>query len=1297
MRSEARLDSAVFQLTPTRTRCDLVIIANGKTEKLASGLLNPFLAHLKTAQDQVAKGGYSIILEPDPEIDTSWFTKGTVERFVRFVSTPEVLERVSTIESEILQIENAIAIQGNDNFDLNTVADHQTMQAVSAEGIKTSVDTEAEKAIVLYKPATQSNPPDSNGTTTQENSKVQLLRVLETRKMVLRKEQGMAFARATAAGFDIDKMVDLVSFAESFGASRLKEACIRFIELWKKKHETGQWLEVEAAEAMSTRSEFSALNASSIVFAADSMVPKDYGDARSIPGGDIVTENDGKADKQIASDAKSPLGHQEHYQGQFQHPTYQQWPMPPPPGHPAFLPYSIQGMPYYKNYPGSIPYFHSPYSPIEDPRANRSGRKGSKRQSTDNKEIESENGERSTRSQDDTDQNSSDLENEGSHGHKCQKSGKKKSGVVIIRNLNYISKKNGARESEDGSQSVSESEDEINDLQSDMQESKHKHSGRISKKGVRRTKSVEYSDAYTNDRAADGEEADSGNWQAFQTFLLRAEERSRRTDDMFAGEKEPPSKRKHNKGEVDPIVPHDRDYGDFHDQRIGGFHSVNGKASRMRQAASDDPSLLSSKGTTIPIDNQFKEVQGGGGAYRRMSSDEFMIYGRDKQLNNKRSSDPFVGHADGTAVKNSSSNITDDSFMLPYRSGSQYIGSDSINAIDMDSAFPLSLQKAQNSYVNAKNQNSYEPDDLSLVPKRGMESVSVGYDPAVEYNLMNPVGNSVKLDASNPEDVPKNTKEEPKKLDKGKNLKASKDSMEKRRKDALLKRGSSSRSNPLTEAQKRAEKLRSYKADLQKVKKEREEEEMKRLEALKRERQRRIAARSSSTTTQLPLTPQQIKTRLATKPLPSPYKSSKFSDAEPVSSSPLRKLPIRTSSTGSNEFKKATKSSRLNGGDHGLTRSASSLPVAKRETNGLMTEAKADSLRMRRLSDPKNSFSQRTSLIKSVAANQLHKKSIPDESQKKITAIMQLDKSKIATLPELRIRTPRTSNARVEKESASKDHLKKGTGNKTSQACGSVNGKLSNDKPPSNSDENLVIDKTVVMLEANVVTAPVREATKILDIRERSQEDGLGTGYTTIHAPPSPFIKVEGSGVDKSDEQMNSCEVIVPLRNEPQNFSNSAVTKNPYQAPYARATSLEDPVTTNLGHDGQAASKSGMVPIRAQNIATHVANFEKLSLGDQTCDTIEKPRNKEAKGFRKLLKFGRKSHSSVTGEGSIDSEVSSTDDQTVPAGSSNDVHLLKNLISQDDTHTGGTPTKVSRPFSLLSPFRSKCSEKKQAA
>lgn len=43
-------------------------------------------------------------------------------RFVRFVSTPEVLERVTTIESEILQIEDAIVVQSNESLGLRSVS-----------------------------------------------------------------------------------------------------------------------------------------------------------------------------------------------------------------------------------------------------------------------------------------------------------------------------------------------------------------------------------------------------------------------------------------------------------------------------------------------------------------------------------------------------------------------------------------------------------------------------------------------------------------------------------------------------------------------------------------------------------------------------------------------------------------------------------------------------------------------------------------------------------------------------------------------------------------------------------------------------------------------------------------------------------------------------------------------------------------------------------------------------------------------------------------------------------------------
>jgi hypothetical protein len=49
-----------------------------------------------------------------------------------------------------------------------------------------------------------------------------LLRAMDARKMLLQKEQGLAFARASAAGFDMQHMERLLVFCDCFGATRLR-------------------------------------------------------------------------------------------------------------------------------------------------------------------------------------------------------------------------------------------------------------------------------------------------------------------------------------------------------------------------------------------------------------------------------------------------------------------------------------------------------------------------------------------------------------------------------------------------------------------------------------------------------------------------------------------------------------------------------------------------------------------------------------------------------------------------------------------------------------------------------------------------------------------------------------------------------------------------------------------------------------------------------------------------------------------------------------------------------------------
>lgn len=234
MKGDAALDYAEFQLTPTRTRCELFVSAEGATEKLASGFLKPFVTHLRALEVQVARGSQVVRLERHPNLsrqtESKWFNKGTFERFVRFVSTPEVIERVKTIEDELAQLEQVRCALANtfgqteDRFASMEISGMDTSRSLSgayqeSDGTPTmpriySMDTHDKRA---------------------EASKIELLRAIDVRLMALRQEQDLAFSLAAAAGFDNNNLVDLVTFAEHFGADRLGAACLQCVTLSRKR------------------------------------------------------------------------------------------------------------------------------------------------------------------------------------------------------------------------------------------------------------------------------------------------------------------------------------------------------------------------------------------------------------------------------------------------------------------------------------------------------------------------------------------------------------------------------------------------------------------------------------------------------------------------------------------------------------------------------------------------------------------------------------------------------------------------------------------------------------------------------------------------------------------------------------------------------------------------------------------------------------------------------------------------------------------------------------------------------
>ncbi|KAL9236392.1 hypothetical protein vseg_011070 [Gypsophila vaccaria] len=511
MDSSARLDYVLFHLTPTRTRCDLVIFAGKLNEKLAYGLLEPFIAHLKSAKDQISKGGYSVTLRPPSPANSYWFTKGTLQRFVRFVSTPEVLERFVTIEREISQLENSV----------------KSFEASNADG-----ETEGNGDGGHAKPSVNSvkSYGESNGKgdlEQEENSKVRLHRVVETRKVVLRKEQAMVYARALAAGFEMDNLNDLILFSDAFEASRLREACINFRDLCMKKNEDRLWVDEIAAMQAMMQPDLSFMGSSGIILAGEDNDPLTGGkqngstdlslsDSLTSHGSSDANQENGAPASQTSAQMQNPWANQfSQYMRNFQGPMYQQ--MPPFQGY-GFP--GMQGPPPY--YPANMPWPSDVNSSADRELHDCRDRKSSsKKKSKARKARGSENEEDGGNTE--PSESSSETDSSSDKSRK-KKNGKKSSRKVVIRNINYISSKKDADKDSDSETDSSDEEDYLdgNSLKQQLEDavgSFEKHQKSTSRRHKKHNGSKHKNSV--NDSADQNGNKGSEGWDALQQLLLK--------------------------------------------------------------------------------------------------------------------------------------------------------------------------------------------------------------------------------------------------------------------------------------------------------------------------------------------------------------------------------------------------------------------------------------------------------------------------------------------------------------------------------------------------------------------------------------------------------------------------------------------------------------------------------------------------------------------------------------------------------------------------------------------------------
>ncbi|XP_058218322.1 COP1-interacting protein 7 isoform X3 [Rhododendron vialii] len=876
MDPRTRLDNALFQLTPTRTRCDLVIFAGGSSEKLASGLLEPFLSHLNYARDQIRKGGYSVTLQP-PLAYCPWFTKATLQRFVRFVNSPEVLERFVTIEREISQIESSI--QSNERA------------AVTSE-------TEAGNVSVV-----DDYTKKSTASSKEESSKVRLQRVLETRRVVLGKEQAMAYARALVAGFEVDCINDLISFADAFGASRLREACIKFMELCKKKNDDRLWMDELAAMQAYSHSEFPYLANSGIVLAgedndhsqgivmnvnniglsSDSTLSHESLDThqdKSLPRSAPVQSTDGKPQVPM-----SWLNHVPPYMHNFpghlfqQMTPYQGYPFPGMQVPPPYYPGNMQWPP---NMEGSS------LGLDQEPRDHRH------RQSYSRKKEKSSHVKRSqnTEQDDNTEPSDSNSVSDSSVEQIDRKRhAKRSSRKVVIRNINYItSKGDGGKGSASEDNSFDENElKEEDSFKHQVEEAvgsleRQRKSNSHSKKkrnGIRHHSIVngsnnagEQDNENLNANVSKGDKR-TENWDIFQNLLMR--ETDSRSNDTIESSREGIAFELNVDSEkvTKPHASTDSfivtDMGRSNERKIHAesfeVSDTVRPISKTRNSTYEEE-LLYSQGTEKSKSHSRAILSDFGTESSVIKSQKGEDWFPGNQPDNSATlyqgahQNKFDGDYINLRVvdqsqieKNKKDVLVDDSFMVQARPmdndqlDSQpkmdlYLVSDIAGATQQSISFP------NNSQEKVETAGISEPDDLCMVLGRNSDGqqVVVSWNPEIDYGNINSLAESVerlpKGEPANGVDVAKESSSSKGTKSKANRAPGGKASS----KEATAKTSVGSLGRSRSEIISRSTKQTSSgsRTVSQKSKSEKEEEKRKIMEELRIERQKRIAERSAA-------------------------------------------------------------------------------------------------------------------------------------------------------------------------------------------------------------------------------------------------------------------------------------------------------------------------------------------------------------------------------------------------------------------------------------------------------------------
>ncbi|EPS58280.1 hypothetical protein M569_16535, partial [Genlisea aurea] len=376
----------------------------------------------------------------------------------------------------------------------------------------------------------------------------------------------------------------------------------------------------------------------------------------------------------VTGDGRSSTGPQDCYQAHFPQLMYPPWPVHSMPGgQQVYQAYPVQGLPYYQPYAANL--FFQPhhrnmehYPSNSGPYLGLNGRPHDTRDHSAGLDTLHNNGTASpdVMAPDAQVHQSSMPQSEVVGGSK-----KKRSGRVVIRNINYISSERKCSASEADSDSLSDSDGENENFDAAL-------TNRRSSRGRGSQKSVEKLSLHNDEFCIARKDTDGGDWQAFQECLLRKsdENHNEEEDGIFAVEKDVArAQKKTNSASDDSLLLFTRKSGGIRDGRTVDMNQCS-ETAFLKPVGSGDELLTNTLGNDLAernnheTDFQFSEANGRN-FLNRIENEEFFI-SRRATNNFQSSSDPrdmngFYGGV-GENDRDYSNGMSDESLSIPFRS-----------------------------------------------------------------------------------------------------------------------------------------------------------------------------------------------------------------------------------------------------------------------------------------------------------------------------------------------------------------------------------------------------------------------------------------------------------------------------------------------------------------------------------------------------------------------------------------------------------------------------------------------------